>query len=173
MCAVRHSGHFIVSSHVGFREERIRTVSNYELSTLVQHSYTNMANKCSLCSILVSEFWKKLKWSWIIKLGKKDLSGLAVLKSFFCVWKVVSHFCNVQFFFANQYFQTIGNCRWPSDYYLQHCPSQFQPFSLKSIGRQYQSSWWMLAWRVVSTKQNEMTSNNIPYYTNPCYTYWR
>ena len=56
--AVHHSnyfGCFIVSSHVGFREERIRTVSNYELSTLVQHSYKNIANKRSLC-ILISEF---------------------------------------------------------------------------------------------------------------------
>ena len=39
-----------------------------------------------------SEFWKNFKWSWIIKLEKKDLSGLAVLKSFFCVcekWSVI------------------------------------------------------------------------------------
>ena len=49
-----------MSSHIGFREERIRTVSNYELSTIVQHSCTNMMNARSLY-ILVSEFWKKLK----------------------------------------------------------------------------------------------------------------
>ena len=135
MCAVRHSGHFIVSSHVGFREERIRTVSNYELSTLVQHSYTNMTNKCSLRSILVSEFWKKLKWSWIIKLGKKISFRFGSFKILFFVWKVVGHFCNVQVFLP-----IFSNDRQLQHYNLQQCPSQFQHFSLKSIGRQYQSS---------------------------------
>ena len=41
-------GCFIVSSHVGFHEKRIRTVSNYELSSLVQDSYMNMVHTRSL-----------------------------------------------------------------------------------------------------------------------------
>ena len=44
-----------MSSHVGFREERIRTVSNYELPSLVQHSYTNMAKTRSLCIGILKE----------------------------------------------------------------------------------------------------------------------
>ena len=52
---------------------------------------------------------------------KKDLSGLAILKSFVCVcvcvWKVVGHFSNFQVFFADQCSQTIGNCRWPTVIY--------------------------------------------------------
>ena len=42
-------------------------------------------------------------------------------------------------------------------------PSSSSPFHFLKVGRQYQSSWWMLAWRVVSTKQSQMTNNNIPY----------
>ena len=48
-------GRFIMSSHVGFHEERIRTVSNYELPSLVQHSYTNMAKTRSLCIGILKE----------------------------------------------------------------------------------------------------------------------
>ena len=99
-----------MSSHVVFREERIKTVSNYELSTLVQHSYINFEY-----TFLVIWILKEVKWSWIIKLEKKDFSGLAVLKSFFCVcekWSVI--FVISKFFFADQYSQTIGNCWWPT-----------------------------------------------------------
>ena len=39
---------FHSEEHVRLREERIRTVSNYELSSLVQHSYMSMANTRSL-----------------------------------------------------------------------------------------------------------------------------
>ena len=99
--AVHHSNyfrHFIASSQVGFWEERIRTVFNYELPTLVQHLYTNMTNKRSLC-ILVSEFWKRLKWSWIMKLGKKkDLSDLTVFKSLFVRGKWLVIFVISKFF---------------------------------------------------------------------------
>ena len=31
------------------------------------------------------------------------------------------------------------------------------------VARQYQSRWWVLAWRIFSTKQSQMTNNNILY----------
>ena len=30
------------------------------------------------------------------------------------MWKVVSHFCNIQVFFADQCSQMINNCQWPT-----------------------------------------------------------
>ena len=37
---------------------------------------------------------------------------------------------------------------------------------LLKVGRKYQSRWWMLTWRIFSTKQSQMTNNNI-LYTHP------
>ena len=99
-------------SHVGFREERIRTISNYELSTLVQHSYMDMANTRSLCIWILKDV--KVELNNKIK-KKKVLSGLAVLKSFLCVCeKPLVIFVISKFFFADQCSQTIGSCQWPT-----------------------------------------------------------
>ena len=47
--------------------------------------------------------------------------------------------------------------------FQEQLPTLPVPVLILTVGRQYQSSWWMLAWRVVSTKQSQMTNNNIPY----------
>ena len=47
----------------------------------------------------VSEFWKKFKWSWIMKLEEKISFSFGSFKILlFFLWKVVSHFCNFQVF---------------------------------------------------------------------------
>ena len=71
-------------------KERIRTVSNHQLSTLVQHSYTNMTNTRFLCIQILKEIYN---WSWIKILGKKRSFRFDSFKIlFFCVcekWSVI------------------------------------------------------------------------------------
>ena len=71
--------------------------------------------------------------------------------------------------------QQSSQCNGPSTNNFHHAKifSSYAPPSplpvpalFLKVGRQYQSSWWMLAWRVVSTKQCQMTNDNI-LYTHP------
>ena len=92
-----------MSSHVGFREERIRTDFNYELPTLVQHLYTNIANKRSLC-ILSLNSERSLSGAETKIRERKYLSELAALKFLFLCEKWLVIFVISKFFLPTNIF---------------------------------------------------------------------